>query len=720
MKRWGILAASVFLPLLAFPGSLLAITKIPGSVLSRAGNGSDFLLGGPVILNADTLSYDEETGVALAEGNVEVGFGNRTFRADRIRYDSRSGEAELTGHVHYKDSGDEFSFDRIVLNIQSEQGVLYNGSIRLSSNNYLISSEVFEKIGDRTFRIQKGTLTTCPCDPEPDWKFEVRRSTVTIDGYAVGRDVTFKVRGVPVLWLPWAAFPVKLTRQSGILLPGFTSSGSKGFSVQLPFYWAISRWSDATVTLEEMSRRGLRPEVEYRYVLNRESEGEAKATAYHDKKTGDDRSRFFGKNTYRDGERLTINAKWDLASDSQYYVDLVDEDILRTGRHVASRGFAGTDETRIPYAISVVWVNDIQSPSHDNTVQRLPEYTATFLPYPIGKTGIETSGDINATYFYRRSGDRDLRGRGYTEIFRTFSLYHSVTMTPFLSLDMLGAYPVSGEDGTRKSGRVLPGGGLRMEADFRRDFDRGEGKRLIHLLQPDVSFRWVPTLDQKDIPLTDQWARVASQTQFTFSVNQRLLGVFEGGGPFELASLSVEWALDVGGKKPASDSPYLDPLSPYVRTLRDQIDLAGGQLNRETKAASDLFARFRVRPAEHWSFTGETLYGVETRDLTTAGVGAEWNRDKENQVLIEYRTSRALSEDIYGFLAVRPIHLLGLRSNVNYSLKKGELTDGSVTFTIYPRSDCWSVGFEAGRRAIPKENTYKLLFSLKGIGTVGN
>ncbi len=146
-------------------------------------------------LSADTISYDEETGVALAEGNVEVGFGGRTIRADRIRYDTRSGEAEFAGHVHYEQEGDEFSFDRIVLNIRNELGVLYNGRIRISSNNYQIASERFEKTGKRSFLIRRGEITTCPCEPEPDWKFGIGKSEVTIDGYAITRNVTFNIRG---------------------------------------------------------------------------------------------------------------------------------------------------------------------------------------------------------------------------------------------------------------------------------------------------------------------------------------------------------------------------------------------------------------------------------------------------------------------------------------------------------------------------------------------
>lgn len=131
-----------------------------------------FPLESPVTLTADTVSFDEENGVALAEGNVEVGFGTRTIKADRIRYDMKSGEAEFVGQVHYEHEGNEFSFDRIVLNIKTELGAMYNGRIRIISNNYQISSDVMEKTGKRSFFLGKGELTTCPCDPRT--RLEIR------------------------------------------------------------------------------------------------------------------------------------------------------------------------------------------------------------------------------------------------------------------------------------------------------------------------------------------------------------------------------------------------------------------------------------------------------------------------------------------------------------------------------------------------------------------
>lgn len=679
--------------------------------------GEGMTLGIPVTLSAETVSFDEDSGVALAEGNVELGYGDRTVRADKIRYDTRTGDAEFAGNVHYELEGDEFSFDRIVLNLKTELGVLYNGSIRIRTNNYRITSDRLEKTGKRTFLVRDGEITTCPCDPEPDWKFGVGRSKVAIDGYAFARDVTFRIRDVPVLWFPWAAFPVKLTRQSGFLLPSFSHNSRSGYSIQVPFYWAMNRWSDATFTLEAMSERGYRPEAEYRFVLNSASEGAVRGTFFRDRITDDTRSRFYGENRFRYGENFSANARWDLPSDDQYYVDLVEEDILRTARHVPSRAHAAWKGSSGSQALSVDWIEDMQgTPDHD-TVQRLPEYTATLLPRTLGGTGMDLGGEFQSTYFYRRAGDREVRGRGSATLSRVFAPGRAVTFTPYLSVDLLGSLPTSDRTGIRSGGRVLPNGGATLETEFRREFPgRGNG-RLVHLVSPSAGFRWVPRVEQDDIPLTDLWSRVGRQRQLLFSLNQRLLRKGEG-GPSDVAFLEVSWAVDTSGGE-TEPGPYVDPLSPYVRTLRNQVDLAAGQAADGRSRSSDVLARFLVVPTSRLRFSGETLFDPGGGKFTTALLGGEWRKEEKRRVLLEYRTSRNLAEDLHGQILFRPVRFLGAETAANYSIRNGELTDGSATLTFHPRSDCWTVGVTVHKRTRPDETAFRLTFGLKGIGGIG-
>src|SRR3990172_57230 len=337
---------------------------------------------------------------------------------------------------------------------------------------------------------------------------------------------------------------------------------------------------------------------------------------------------------------------------------MVEEDILRTSRHVPSRGFTAWKGSNDSQSLSVDWVEDLQRTPDDNTVQRLPEYTATVLPRSMGNTGITAGGEVQATYFYRRAGDREARGRGSAALSRAFTLFPSIFFTPSFSLDFLGSVPTSDRTATRTGGRIVPHAGASLELDFRKEFPgRGE-KRIVHMVSPVAAFRFVPEVGQSDISVTDMWSRVGRQRQFLFSLYQRLFRVDEG-GPSEIAVLELSWALETGDRK-ETGSPYVDPLSPYVRVLRDQIDLAAGRMVRINSRSSDLFARLHVVPALYWRISGETLVGTMDGGFTTASIGGEWRKDEHNRALLEYRTTRELSEDVRALFKFRPFLLLSL------------------------------------------------------------
>ncbi|MGA8754222.1 LPS-assembly protein LptD, partial [Candidatus Deferrimicrobium sp.] len=611
---------------------------------------SGIRLDAPVNLTADTLSYDEETGIAVAEGNVELAFGTRTMRADRVQYDSTTGEADLSGKVRYKDADEEFSFDRITINLDSETGVLYNGSIRISSSNYQIASRQIEKTGKSSFLIEKGMLTTCPCDPEPDWKFEVRRARVALDQYAVGRDITFRVRGIPVLWLPWGAFPVKTTRQSGLLLPNFSSNRSRGYTLQLPYYQVVNRWSDATVTLDAMSRRGYRPEAEYRFVLNPESAGAVRATMFRDRIEDRSRGRYYGENVFRSGP-FTANAILELPTDPRYYLDMVDNNALVWARYARSEGFVSVTGAHSEHALSIVWNKDLQEiPGSDNTVQRVPEYTMNVLSVGIPTIGVDLSGELSATRFQRGDGGGELRARGFGEVSRAIPLYRSFTLVPYIFADVLGTrFGQSPANGPSDPGRFVPGGGATLSADARKDI---QGGALVHSAGVSAGFRYVPRIRQEDLPITDRWSRLAPQSQFLFTLSQRLLGVKEGASPKEILSFHIEWAYDLGGSEP-SGSPYVDPLAPYVRALREQVDTGAGRPLEKNNAPSDIYATIGLNPIERWRFQGEALFDPVENFFTVGAVSGEYKKDDDHRFLAEYRLSRNLAEDVRGTYAWR-------------------------------------------------------------------
>jgi hypothetical protein len=507
-----------------------------------------------------------------------------------------------------------------------------------------------------------------------------------------------------------------MTRQSGLLLPNFSSNRSRGYTLQVPYYRVINRWSDATLTLDAMSRRGYRPEIEYRFVLNPESEGAIHATMFRDRADNRNRARYYGENVFRSGP-FTANAKLEIPTDPRYYLDLVDLEALRSMRHARSEGFASAAGAHSEQAVSILWNKDLQEiPGPDNTVQRMPEYTMTLLPVGIRIAGADLSGEISATRFQRRDGFDELRARGFGEVSRAIPLYRSFTLVPYVFADVLGTrFESSAASGSSDAGRFVPGGGATLSADARRDFS---GRSLVHTAGVSAGYRYVPKIRQDDLPITDRWSLLAPQSQFLFTLSQRLLGVKDGAAPKEFLSFHIEWAYDLGGKEP-SLSPYVDPLAPYVRALRDQIDTGTGHPTRKNYAPSDVYAKIGLAPMDRWRFQGEALFDPVEKTFTVGAVSGEYKKNDDYRILAEYRLSRDLAEDVRGSFAWYLLRWLRLQAQASYSVRNGYLSEGAVGVSVFPRSDCWNVGFTVERKTQPDDTSVKLSFGLKGIGSIG-
>ncbi len=108
-----------------------------------------------------------------------------------------------------------------------------------------------------------GTVTTCEL-PKPKWQFAARKIVVDVGKDAKIYHSTFRIHGVPVLYLPFATHPVEQNRQSGFLIPSLGNSSRKGTFFGESVYWAMSRSMDATLGAQYFSSRGWAPQGEFR------------------------------------------------------------------------------------------------------------------------------------------------------------------------------------------------------------------------------------------------------------------------------------------------------------------------------------------------------------------------------------------------------------------------------------------------------------------------
>lgn len=220
----------------------------------------------------DELGYDNRTQQYRAKGNVIITKGAQSLYADEAFYDQRTGIAEVWGNVRLKSGGDTFTGDHAVFNLQTQTGSITNGVLFLKQNHVYISGKHMEKVGPDTYLIHEARLTTCD-GPDPAWFITGSKVRVTVEGYGTVEGASFRVKDLPVLYLPYMIFPAKTKRQTGLLPPRIGYSSLNGADIEIPFFWAISDQADATFYQRYLSQRGYMQGVEFNYILDPRSKG---------------------------------------------------------------------------------------------------------------------------------------------------------------------------------------------------------------------------------------------------------------------------------------------------------------------------------------------------------------------------------------------------------------------------------------------------------------
>jgi len=224
------------------------------------------------------IEQEKDGPIFHLRGKVEIHYATYVLYADSADYDSDTGDATAEGHV-VLDGGpndEHVKATHGTYNIRAETGRFENvhgtAGIRIrarhailtSPNPFAFSGKVVEKTGPDHYRVYDGTITTCEL-PHPKWEFNAHKLVVEVGGNAKIYRSTFRIMGVPVLYLPFATHPIeRLPRQSGFLVPNIGRSSIKGTVLGESVFWAINRSTDATVGTQYFSKRGWAPQGEFR------------------------------------------------------------------------------------------------------------------------------------------------------------------------------------------------------------------------------------------------------------------------------------------------------------------------------------------------------------------------------------------------------------------------------------------------------------------------
>lgn len=231
-------------------------------------------------------------------GDVEFEQGDMKLYADMVDYFTDQNRAVAEGNVVFSQGANSLSADRAEFNTETRLGIFHNASgianirapqrnlggpgiavpqMTSQENDVYFFGETVEKIGPKKYRITNGGFTTC-VQPTPRWNLNASTVILNIDAYTLLTQAILRVKGVPLLYLPFMYYPTTDdARATGFLIPTYGTSTIRGQHISNAFFWAIGRSHDATVFHDWFSQTGQGVGSEYRYNIGA---GDANIRAY--------------------------------------------------------------------------------------------------------------------------------------------------------------------------------------------------------------------------------------------------------------------------------------------------------------------------------------------------------------------------------------------------------------------------------------------------------
>ena len=232
-------------------------------------------------VNFDVMAISDDGSTITFTGYVDIDDRpNFRLQADRIVIvlppdpDAPGADYDFvaTGNVSLVASGVLLNGTEMTGRLRAGTGVIKN-AFGLGPGDVYFRGEEIEQLEPGVFRIQHGVVTPCT-QALPIWEFQARRFDLYANDHVTMKLPVFKVKGVPLIVLPALYWPIdEGHRSTGLLIPSIGTSSRKGFMYSQPFFWAINRTMDATLTFDYYSAAGTGFSSEYRHRLTPNSQG---------------------------------------------------------------------------------------------------------------------------------------------------------------------------------------------------------------------------------------------------------------------------------------------------------------------------------------------------------------------------------------------------------------------------------------------------------------
>lgn len=730
-------------------GILILVAILPGAPFTLLAADTPLLDDDPTQpwhIAADKITRDQKSGDLVASGNVIITKQGKRLSADRIIFNQTTGDIRAEGHVMLNAGKDVLTGSRVAMNLNTRKGVIDQGTLFIDSNHFYITGDRIRKTGPDSYTVEGAAVTSCDGD-NPDWKITGKKLDVTIEGYGYVTGAALWARSLPVFYTPYMAFPAKIKRQSGLLVPQTGISERKGFEYIQPLYWAINDPTDATSYAHYMNDRGMKIGAEYRYVLDESSKGTAMADGFTDDQIDDGTAEnqkwgypddgLTRENTDRYWLRMKHDHLLDYGITTKIDLDVVsDQDYLKEFRG----GYTGYDDsdtyytknfgrdldpidetvrtnqlsfnkTGNKYSLSadLLWNDDVvarRSGTTDSTLQTLPRITYTASKQSLLSTPTFFDATGSFVHFFRQTGAKGNRADIHPRIYYPLNWKNYLSFEPSVGTQATAWY-MDTTDGTT----LNDNGYFRNIYDVKLDTstqlfrvyggDEPEASKINHVAIPRVVYDYVPREDQSDLPFFEAADRIAAQNIVTYSINNQFT-----------ARRSQSSRSRPADKAPAPAYSY-DQFARFEVGQTYDLNLAGAG---DPEPFGPIFADLNYRPTRRIGLRADAEWSIYEDHFTSHNIGLDLTHERYGRLYTEYRFERDRSESFFANLRA---HLTSqVEAYTIYERNIREERDIGTGLGVLYKAQCWSIDLSYLTTA--NDRRCAIVINLQGLGGLGS
>ena len=686
----------------------------------------------PWQIQADSMSYVEEEGLYIAEGGVLIRRKGQSLSSQKAKYNEKTGIVEATGNVRLEANGDILQGESGIFDLNSQQGQITEGHLFLRENHIYISGTVMEMLGQNTYRVKDCRVTTCDGE-KPAWSITGSEVKVTVEGYGTVKNAAFRVKDVPIFYLPRAFFPAKTKRQTGFLPPRLGYSSRNGGDVEAPFFWAISEQTDASFYQRYMSKRGYMQGLEFRYVAENDSKGiflfDVLSDREKEKDLGDpgqiDLSPFPRTNETRYWLRSRTDQQFPLGVQARLDTDFVsDQDYLKefraglygfdarpdlaeeSGRPVEEiqsptrRSALRLSRDRQDYSLQAIssYHQRPENPPNDRTPQPLAGVDFTLLPRSLPWFPLFLKFDTDYDYVWREEGRKGNRFSFSPEISYPMWFGRYLEFEPLISYTSNTQW-VDGHPGmnhqTRDTYRIQGRISTILERVY--NFEWRDTKRLKHKFTPSLIY------DFRGHEDGDRFQPWFEPIDAEADVNR--------------ISLNLENLLDSRKENDEGEVTY----SQWgTFSLIQGYDISEARRDEEPGSERQpfepLIGIWRFTPFPDLDFDAEVHWDHHESEISFTDLSLELyierSGGRKDEYKIDYQDRKGENEDLSFHLHVNLFYGLALGTSLKRDLKVGHTIESR--YWLEYQTQCW--GVRVATESLAGIDSVMVSFRLLGFG----